>query len=224
MEKNHIEKVWVERQVDEYVDTSDLGTYTNKKEEWSICRHCGEFVANAEKGNLRAEEIDNEIDDLNVELYHLTHDEKPEYDDVKECFLQHNIIILEYELARLELHECPHTSREYNYFRPYAAGEPEGTEDFQTYGKQDFKRMEGLNNGNWYYIDVIAKAEIRTSTGIIQVIRSGGLGGVESDAGECLDEVGKEELESLSQELTAIGFSKRAIDHAFENVETIDKY
>ena len=38
-----------------------------------------------------------------------------------------------------------------------------------------------------------------------------------------LDEVGKGELENLRLELSALGFGKRAIDKAYQNVETIDK-
>jgi hypothetical protein len=83
--------------------------------------------------------------------------------------------------------------------------------------------MEGLNNGDWSFIGIIAKAEVVTGNGIMQTIRSGGLWGVESDGGSYLDEVGKEELESLREELTALGFGKRAIDYSFKNVETVDK-
>jgi hypothetical protein len=212
MKKNHIEKAWIERQLDEQADTSFIGKYTDKKSDWVICRHCGEFVAIAEQPNRRAEEIDDEI----VEL-----ENEENYDDTVNN--SEKINLLKKELAGLELHDCPHTSREFNYFKPYVGEEPEGSENYQKYGKQDFDRMESLNNGNWNFIGIIVKAEILTSNGTIQVVRSGGLWGIESDSGTYLDEVGKDELENLRLELSALGFGKRAIDHAFQNVETKDK-
>jgi hypothetical protein len=57
----------------------------------------------------------------------------------------------------------------------------------------------------------------------MQTIRSGGLWGIESDAGDYLDEAGNAQLEGLRSELEALGFGKRALDYAFKNVETADK-
>lgn len=208
--KNHIEKVWVERQIDERPDTSFLGEYTDKKSDWVICRHCGEYIAIAEKPNRR-------LDEINDEIYFLEQEEEtPE--------ILEKIKALNIEEKALDLHECPKSRREYNYFNPYAGGEPEGSENYQKYGKQDFERMESLNNGSWCFMGIIAKAEIRTESGTMQVIRSGGVWGIESDAGEAdLDEVGKDELENLRLELSALGFGKRAIDKAYQSIETKDK-
>lgn len=207
--KNHIEKVWIERQIDEQPGTSFIGEYTDKKSDWVICRHCGEFVAIAEKNQDRFYELQDEI-------YLLHNTEKNEEEEKQ-------LAAYRAELEALDLHECPNSRREFNYFKPYAGGEKEGTDDYQKYGKQDFERMESLNNGNWYFMGIIAKAEIRTESGTMQVIRSGGLWGIESDSGEYLEEVGKEELENLRLELESLGFSKRAIDYAFKNVETKTK-
>lgn len=209
MKKNHIEKVWIEQQVDENADTSYMGEYTDKKEDWVICCHCGEFVAIAEKNQARYDELEDEI-------YLLHNTEKNEEDEKQ-------LAAYRAELESLNLHECPNSRREYNFFKPYAGGEPEGSEDYQKYGKQDFERMESLNSGHWNFIGIIAKAQIRTESGTMQVIRSGGLWGIESDSGNYLDEVGKDELENLRLELSAIGFGKRAIDKAFQDVETKDK-
>jgi hypothetical protein len=214
--KNHIEKIWIEKQQDEQPDTSCIGEYTDKKSDWSICVHCGEYVAIAEQPNRRAEEIEDEIIDLENDI------DYADFDDEKEV-INKNIDECKKELASLELHDCPHSSRNFNYFKPYAGGEKEGSEDYQTYGKQDFKRMTGLNTGNWHYVGIVAKAEIKTTAGTIQTIRSGGLWGIESDAGEYLEQVAQEQLAELREELTALGFGKRAIDHAFQNVETIEK-
>jgi hypothetical protein len=207
--KNHIEKVWIERQIDESPDTSFLGEYTDKKDDWVICCHCGEFVAIAEKNQARHDELEDEI-------YLLHNTEKNEEEEKQ-------LAVYRAELEALDLHECPNSRREYNYFKPYAGCEEEGSENYQKYGKQDFLRMEGLNSGSWYFMGIIAKAEIVTENDTIQVIRSGGLWGVESNSGDYLEQVGKDELNNLRLELESLGFGKRAIDRAFQNVETKDK-
>jgi hypothetical protein len=226
MKKNHIEKVWIERQVDEQPDTSFIGKYTDKADDWNICRHCEEYVVITEKPNRRAEEIKNLLADMEDDTLSDTETFFSEDDRFAYRYplkIKEKVIAFQKELAGLELHDCPRSSREYNYFKPYAGGEPEGSENYQKYGKQDFKRIEGLNNGNWSFIGIIAKAEIRTVTDTIQVVRSGGLWGIESDSNFIYAD-SKEELENLRLELSALGFGKRAIDKAFQDVETKDKY
>ena len=123
--------------------------------------------------------------------------------------------------------EVPARGREYRGFIPYAGGEKQGTAEFYEYGLQDWKRMEGLNRGDWCMLGIIAKAEVQSRAGEawapIQVLRSGGLWGVESDGGEYLGEVAKEELANLRDELKAWGFGDRAIDYAFKSVEEVTK-
>jgi hypothetical protein len=83
--------------------------------------------------------------------------------------------------------------------------------------------MESLNNGQWSYIGISAQAEVLTNTdklSTVQRITSGGLYGIESDSDRVyLESVEKEELESLKAELSAIGFSSRAISKAFQSIE-----
>jgi hypothetical protein len=203
MKKNRIESVRIEKVMDTDADTSTIGEYTDKRTDWAICRHCGEYLYNAEAPNRRADEIEDELYDLE--------DNDPKIKELKK------------ELDSLDLHDCPQWNREYNFFLPYAGGEEPGTKEYREYGLQDYKRMEGLNRGDWNFVGIIAKAEIITESGTMQTIRSGGLWGIESDAGAYLDEVATEELAGLRKELTALGFGKRAVDYAFKNVETVDK-
>ena len=71
-----------------------------------------------------------------------------------------------------------------------------------------------------YMCGIIAKAEVVSTAGITQVLRSGGLWGVESDSSaEYLASVENEQLTELRAELESFGFSKRMIDHAFARVE-----
>ena len=209
MQKNKIERVWIEHHADEMPDTSFIGEYTDTAEDWVICRHCGEYLHIATAPNRRKAEIEDELSDLEDD----TNCEADEPETLAK------VAALKTELAGLSLHECPTSRREYNFFKPYAGGWADDTPEYQLYGKQDFKRMEGLTNQSWYFIGVIAKAEVTLTTGNRQVVRSGGLWGVESDGGDYLIEVGKDELTSLRAELTALGFGKRAIDYAFKNIE-----
>ncbi len=55
-----------------------------------------------------------------------------------------------------------------------------------------------------------------------QTITSGGLWGIESDAGKYFEEVEREELAALCDQLHALGFSKRTIAAAFRSVERKD--
>jgi hypothetical protein len=117
---------------------------------------------------------------------------------------------------------------EYRYFNPsfnYVTKDgharPENTPDeVRKYVRQDYERMESLNHGNWGFIGIRAEAEISVSADMAQEITSGGLWGIESDSDKnYFAEVEKEELASLRDQLTALGFSKRAIATAFKNVE-----
>jgi hypothetical protein len=106
---------------------------------------------------------------------------------------------------------------EYRYFIAAMSGEETGNPESV---RQDYDRMESFSRGDWGYIGIIAKAELQlTRNGTIQILRSGGLWGVESDSGnDYLQEVADEELETLRRELSAIGFSTEQIERAFDGV------
>ena len=106
---------------------------------------------------------------------------------------------------------------EFQYFNPEMTGEETGNPESP---EQDYQRMESYNRGEWHMVGIIAKAEIRNpATDCTQVIRSGGLWGVESDGGEYLNDVAKEQLSELAIELRAFagGIGERAIAHAIKN-------
>jgi hypothetical protein len=96
------------------------------------------------------------------------------------------------------------------------------------YTHQDYERMEALQRGDWCFIGIKAVAEVHLTDGdsfrtTTQIIRSPGCWGIESDSGQdYITEVEQEELSNLKSELSAIGFSKRAIAAAFRNVKHSD--
>lgn len=116
--------------------------------------------------------------------------------------------------------ELPQRGREYRFFKPYAGGEKEGTDDYQKYGLQDWERAEGLGRGDWCYVGISARLEYTNGpAGIVQTLRSGGLWGVESDSGaDYLASVAKEELDNLRREAEAIGIKwpTKMAKHALE--------
>lgn len=117
--------------------------------------------------------------------------------------------------------ELPNKGREYRFFLPAMTGEETGNPESP---KQDYARMEALNDGQWRFIGIIAKAEIRSENGILQTLRSGGLWGIESDSGAPhLETVKQDELAQLTDELTSLGFGKRAIALAGKRAETVNK-
>jgi hypothetical protein len=82
------------------------------------------------------------------------------------------------------------------------------------YNQQDYQRMERLNRGDWCYMGIEAVAEIHVPSGIgysqIQHIESGGLWGIESDAGnDYIKEIEAEEIADLKRQLQAFGISIR---------------
>ena len=107
--------------------------------------------------------------------------------------------------------------REFRYFNAAHSGEQTGNPNSP---EEDYQRMEAYNRGDWWCVGVIAKAEVRMPSGVVQTIRSCGLWGIESDsAEEYFADVEKEELSGLREELTSLGFGPRAIAYAFRNVE-----
>ena len=74
--------------------------------------------------------------------------------------------------------------------------------------------MESLNNGEWCYIGIRAKAEIKVN-GIIQVIQSPGIWGVESDSDTSyITDLEQDQLSILQDQLKEIGFSNSQIKNA----------
>jgi hypothetical protein len=92
------------------------------------------------------------------------------------------------------------------------------------YVREDYKRCESLNRGDWCYYGISASAEVQLSEhGPIQTIRSMGLWGIESDSDESyFGEVEAEELSALRSELEAAGFTPEQINEAFETIERDD--
>lgn len=101
---------------------------------------------------------------------------------------------------------------EYRYFIPAMTGHETGNPESPM---QDYKRMEALSQGDWCFLGIDAIAHIRIGD-LSQEITSGGLWGIESDSGDdYLQEVAKEQLEELREQLSALGFSEDAIDLVF---------
>lgn len=125
------------------------------------------------------------------------------------------------------------SSCEYRYFNPsfnYVTKDDTPAdgltpEDVRKYVQQDYERMESLNDQSWCYLGIFAEAEVLTNAGsmsTVQRITSGGLWGVESDSDRAyLESVAQEELSGLKSELSAIGFSSRAISKAFQSIEKV---
>ena len=109
---------------------------------------------------------------------------------------------------------------EYCYF--IAANSPEETGNPESV-EQDYTRMEAGMNGEWSLIGIVAEAEVVLTGTTCQKLTSGGLWGVESDAGEpYLAGIEGEQLEELRGELEAVGFTEAEIKEAFANVKRVD--
>jgi hypothetical protein len=211
--KNKIISIVIEHAIDDSPDTSFLGEYTSKRDEWNINRRTGTFV--------HVEMVRDRIIEALQERIDLIPDK--DTDIVMQAYLMR----MEKRLEKIEgivLHQEYIASREYPYFAPYACGEKPGSPEYKKYAMQAFERMERLSRGSWCFIGIIAKAQIGIPDGqgnyTLQTIVSGGLWGIESDSGkDFIEETEKEELSDLSENLTSLGFGKRAIAYAMKNVE-----
>lgn len=205
--KGRVLSVELVTRYDESPDTSYLGEYTDTADIDCIVCATGEFWADVKRRERiidRCEELADDADGERAEYWRAKGE----------------------RLSRRweDVNEVPAHNREYRFFRPYAGGEEVGSKDWRVYAQQDYRRMQGLSNGQWSYIGVIAEAEVTLSgSDVVQRITSGGLWGVESDCGDDIADVEREELQALRGELEAIGFGKRAIAAALAKVERVNK-
>ena len=107
-------------------------------------------------------------------------------------------------------------SSEYRGFLPSAGDEKVGSECYQQYGMQDYKRVLKYERNEWEYEQFYIEAEI-TVNDTIQYIRSGGLSGIESDInGSDMNSDISDECNSLRRILEELGFKKLELDNAFQ--------
>jgi hypothetical protein len=212
-----IESITIKHIVDNNPDTSYLGKYSNDKEsEISIDRkHSLDCVVN----NGGNEETINQLERV---IRYLQRDcEIEELDALNEA--QDILIEKQDELAE----ECDcggvYIDRlSYRFFNPSDNYKGLPIEDQRKYVKQDYKRIEALENNDWNYLGIRADALIRTN-GIAQEITSGAIWGIESDSSESyIKEIEQEQLAELREQLYTLGFNKRAIATACKKIERKD--
>ena len=247
--RKRILSVTLKRMIDDSPDTSYLGEYSNRPtSEFSIDRahseDCASVLPAVQDAKKTLEHAQQTIGDLHNDVlaqYNGTlANEKldSEKDALDEAYDAVGELI-----DSIDDCDCGErgdmSSREYRYFNPsfnyvdkQGKALPENTpEEVRKYVRQDYERMERLNAGDWCYIGIRAETEVISNTqgtgdkwhGVVQRVTSGGLWGIESDSDrDYLESVERDELANLRDELTALGFSKRAISTAFKNVERKD--
>jgi len=215
-----IHKVTIKRMIDESPDTSWLGEYGNNAEsDYAIDRAHSEDCS-AVKVNYKqaVDQLERAIDYLKGELGSGLR----EWDDAIDLLIE----------KQEECQECDcgfsgqWNNREYRYFNPnYENYKGLSEDEIRKYCKQEFDRMESLNNQQWGFIGIRAEADYSVDNSqLIQEATSGGLWGIESDSdASYFTSVEQEELAELRKQLEGIGFSKRAIAAAFKNVEHSDE-
>lgn len=236
------------RECDPDVDTSYYGGYSNSPtSEFSIDRahseDCDSVRSEIQAAKITLEHVQQTIGDLHnavLAQYNgtLANDKlDSERDALDEAYNIVGNLIDEIDECDCGGHRLD--SHEYRYFN-FASGCPfdksgmqskeEWAKEMRKYARQDYDRVESLHAGNWEYIGIRAEAKYvapdakydqRTVT---QTIHSGGLWGIESDSDKSyFAEVEKEQLAELRSQLSAIGFSKRAISTAFKSIEEVER-
>lgn len=201
---------------DENPDTSFIGKYVDEPRPDAIIVSTGEYCEKVDRRRRLLDALDDQIRTLE--------DEKDEPDEIISRLID-KCKARQKKIENSGATEYPSKGREWRFFLPYAGGEKWPSRDYKKYGLQDFERMEKLNKGYWYFMGI--RAEARTwnpKNELTQKITSGGLYGIESDAGnDCFKEVEAEELSQLRGELELYGFTARQIAKAFKKVERQDK-
>lgn len=86
------------------------------------------------------------------------------------------------------------------------------------YCRQDYRRMEALNEGEWHYMGITAEARVSYASGPnghrrIEWFTSGGLWGIESDSHiDHLMEIANEEFSNLREHLNAFNVDTSEFD------------
>lgn len=222
-----IHSVTIKRMYDESPDTSWLGEYANSPDsEFSIDRAHSEDCQSVSLDAKQAiEQLERAIAYIGIERSAAGNDSENIYWDSLDETMD-RLAAAQEELEECDCGERGDTNRgEYRYFNPSGNYKDETPENTRKYVRQDYERMEGLNQGDWCFIGIVAECEYsigdnRAGCRLIQELSSGGLWGIESDSEESyFTSVEQEELSELRSQLKAIGFSCRAISTAFKNVE-----
>ncbi len=203
-----IERVRVLRAVDCDADLSTLGEYTDAYDEDAILVSAGEYVK-----DLPCQDCDKlrEEHQQTATIAHVADCENPD-----DCDCEGADVCEDWNP------EIPERGREFRFFRPFSGGETPPNADYYTSGMQDFQRAQDYSRNEWCYTGIRAVADIRVN-GVHQQVSSGGLWGVESDSEESyFAEIASEETAQLRDILRGLGFSKRQVDTALTNVETVD--
>lgn len=184
-----IESIRVAHNIDNYADTDNLGVCTDKPQYGDVVCRSGVMYDKI----LQAEGIASSLQAI---IYN--DGEKPEY--VKLCESR-----LKRVAAWLDANRAPVHGRGYQYFRP---ANPE-------YAKEDFERMEKIIKGDIYFITVTVSAVIsvpysaqHSATDVV----SDELHGIESDAGDYIEEVENDLLNQVKEELKNHGFTTEQIE------------
>lgn len=214
-----IDEIKVKAILDDNPDTDWIGKYTDRAEDWAICRHCGEYLYHAEMPNRIIDNIEQAMADIAYDMGGLDEDSE------RHAMLDKIYNAMENALNKFEPHDCPTYHSEYNFFKPYAGGEPEGSKAYIKYGQQDFDRMEALQQGHWHFIGIQAEAIVsyplngNDSSRRLEHLTSGGLWGVESDAEDYHTDVAKGELADLKSHLEAFSVDMSNFKELTKDIE-----
>lgn len=132
------------------------------------------------------------------------------------------------KLTDEEKEEIYGTGRQYRCFKPYAGGEKVGSEDYYTYGMQDYERMEELEKGNFYFIGIVANCKVKYPIGQgnyrLETVQSGGLWGIETDSEEdYINEAEAEQKEELKNHLEKMNVNTSNFDELAKDIEIKEK-
>ena len=206
-----LDSVTIEIIPDDAADTSMPGEYTDDPAPWNIDRREGEYIHDLKRTCPKCSAPGRDFDSTVHSGTGWTCDcGANESADDCACNIEYACLACHYLFESAWEPRDSRATRESLYFKPYAGGETPGSEEYRTYGMQDYKRMECLAHGDWQFIGICAEAQVSRPIGDgcrrLQTLTSGGLWGIESDSDRAyLVDVAQEQCLDLRAHLAAFG-------------------
>jgi hypothetical protein len=227
--QKRILSVNIKRVLDENPDTSWLGEYSNKRtSDYSIDRRHSEDCDSQRDLTAKARQTIEHARATVADYQSLEpNSDTREWEALEEAYyfldnLADEVIECDCGGHQVSSRELPYFNPSFNYVDSVGnLREGMTAEEVRKYVRQDYDRMEGLNNGSWSFIGVVAECEIEAIVDgkPYTTELNASLWGIESDSDrEYLKSTENEQLADIRGQLREYGFSTRAISQAMKSI------
>lgn len=227
--RKRILSITIRRVIDENLDTSWLGEYSNTRtSDYSIDRRHSEDCASNNAISARARETLEHARGTVAEFQVLESSDTQEWEALEDAYyfldnLADEVIECDCGGHQVSSRELPYFNPSFNYVtKDGKAADGLTPEDVRKYVRQDYERMERLSNGSWSFVGIVANCEIEAIVDAKPYTTelTASLWGIESDSDrDYIKTTEDEQLAEIRGQLKEYGFTSRQVSAAFRNVE-----